>query len=296
MDFNSPYQVEVNTQSMQQWDKDEMFICPYDPVHRISAKRFVRHIQKCKKNHPGANMGTCPFNARHIVPKPELELHISTCPDKRMMEMEMNYDGYMVSQRPNDISMLPPTTYEELNFGAEEDWDEEARNNTQRLPMVRGRRPMKTTEMNPFISVYEAEAQHNQIENVEKESPPPTVLQRRPILMQNSNNCNKVSVIDIQAKSKKQVFKKTPLLAANFSKPVQANGQPNVDQPTSTPDKESLIREKRKLVKLIYQIEILEVQKSSGVVLNPDQVEKLSRKLEIQNKLADVEKLLEGFK
>jgi len=32
----------------------------------------------------------CPFNARHIVPKPELQMHISTCPDRRLIENEIN--------------------------------------------------------------------------------------------------------------------------------------------------------------------------------------------------------------
>ena len=30
-------------------DADELFICPYDPVHRISAKRFPYHLMKCRK-------------------------------------------------------------------------------------------------------------------------------------------------------------------------------------------------------------------------------------------------------
>ena len=40
---------------MRKSDSDELFVCPYDPVHRISAKRYVGHIMKCKKNHPGAD-------------------------------------------------------------------------------------------------------------------------------------------------------------------------------------------------------------------------------------------------
>ena len=47
--------VPVYQQSMQQMDKDELHVCPYDPSHRVAAKRFVRHILKCRKNHAGAD-------------------------------------------------------------------------------------------------------------------------------------------------------------------------------------------------------------------------------------------------
>lgn len=30
-------------------DKDELYQCPYDPVHRVSAKRFATHLTKCRK-------------------------------------------------------------------------------------------------------------------------------------------------------------------------------------------------------------------------------------------------------
>ena len=47
--------VPVYQQSMQQLDGNELHVCPYDPSHRVAAKRFVRHIIKCRKNHPGAD-------------------------------------------------------------------------------------------------------------------------------------------------------------------------------------------------------------------------------------------------
>ncbi|XP_009860249.2 uncharacterized protein LOC104266237 [Ciona intestinalis] len=157
MDFESPYHVPVYMQSMQDSNKDEMVKCPSDPVHRIS---------KCKKNHPNANMATCSFNARHIIPKPEMEQHIEICPDK---DFDINF-----VEAQSEISVVP-TSYEELYFGDEEDWDEEARNNTQSLPMVRGRRKQKRNEINSFPSVYEAEALEEEIE--QRECPAPPVVQ-----------------------------------------------------------------------------------------------------------------------
>ncbi|CAK8688251.1 unnamed protein product [Clavelina lepadiformis] len=86
--------ISGNQQSMRQSDSDELFVCPYDPVHRISAKRYVGHIMKCKKNHPGADKDVCSFNARHIVPKPELQMHMSSCPDRTMFEFEINKGNF----------------------------------------------------------------------------------------------------------------------------------------------------------------------------------------------------------
>ena len=28
---------------------NELLTCPYDPVHRVAAKRFPYHLQKCRK-------------------------------------------------------------------------------------------------------------------------------------------------------------------------------------------------------------------------------------------------------
>ena len=30
-------------------DPNELLTCPYDPVHRVAAKRFPYHLQKCRK-------------------------------------------------------------------------------------------------------------------------------------------------------------------------------------------------------------------------------------------------------
>ena len=32
-----------------QWDPNAEVICPYDPLHVVSVKRFQRHLIKCRK-------------------------------------------------------------------------------------------------------------------------------------------------------------------------------------------------------------------------------------------------------
>ena len=80
-------------------DPEELEICPYDPIHRIRRKRFPYHLVKCRKvsyqflkkndfvtllsqNHPNQKYKLCPFNARHVIPVPEINYHIRVCPDR----------------------------------------------------------------------------------------------------------------------------------------------------------------------------------------------------------------------
>nr|XP_039259853.1 uncharacterized protein LOC120336274 [Styela clava] len=119
MDF-----VGVSQVTQQTTDKDELFVCPFDPIHRISAKRFVYHIIKCRKNHPHIETETCPFNARHIVLKPDIRHHTSICPDRKLVELELNsLDRLELSNDQLTVSSEP------LNFGDDEDWDQEIARN-----------------------------------------------------------------------------------------------------------------------------------------------------------------------
>ncbi|KAM5181186.1 protein D7-like [Mantella aurantiaca] len=81
-------------------DVNALIQCPYDKSHKVLAFRFPYHLVKCRENNPAAakKMATCPFNARHIVPKKELELHMQTCENK--------------------CEMAPLPVYSELNHGA----------------------------------------------------------------------------------------------------------------------------------------------------------------------------------
>uniref|UniRef100_UPI00358E384D gametocyte-specific factor 1-like n=1 Tax=Myxine glutinosa TaxID=7769 RepID=UPI00358E384D len=75
-------------------DPDEAFPCPYDKNHMVRAARFPYHLVKCRKNFPliAREMGTCPFNARHVLPKPEMQHHIMDCPDKERIHQDIEYD------------------------------------------------------------------------------------------------------------------------------------------------------------------------------------------------------------
>lgn len=69
-------------------EANELLICPYDPVHRVAAKRFPYHLQKCRKQYSSIGWANCPFNARHEVPKEELDYHVSICPDKDIIRQD----------------------------------------------------------------------------------------------------------------------------------------------------------------------------------------------------------------
>lgn len=57
----SYHEVPIYQQSMQQLDGNDLFVCPYDDSHRVAAKRFVRHVIKCRKNHPNADKVQSPL-------------------------------------------------------------------------------------------------------------------------------------------------------------------------------------------------------------------------------------------
>ena len=84
-------------------DWDRTITCPYNPSHQISAQRiqvstchsscrdrlsFQWHLVKCRKSHPGSDHVICPFNASHHVPRQEQEFHLTSCPDRKMVEVE----------------------------------------------------------------------------------------------------------------------------------------------------------------------------------------------------------------
>ncbi|XP_069882561.1 gametocyte-specific factor 1-like isoform X1 [Dipodomys merriami] len=73
-------------------DPERLLQCPYDKNHKIRSCRFPYHLVKCRKNHPdiAAKLATCPFNARHLVPRDQLSEHIATCMDKIFLEDEVD--------------------------------------------------------------------------------------------------------------------------------------------------------------------------------------------------------------
>uniref|UniRef100_A0AAY5EKX7 CHHC U11-48K-type domain-containing protein n=1 Tax=Electrophorus electricus TaxID=8005 RepID=A0AAY5EKX7_ELEEL len=66
-------------------DPNKLLQCPYDKNHQIRACRFPFHLLKCRKNHPklASELKTCPFNAKHLMPRYELSHHIENCEDRQ---------------------------------------------------------------------------------------------------------------------------------------------------------------------------------------------------------------------
>ncbi|NWI50424.1 GTSF1 factor, partial [Calyptomena viridis] len=65
-------------------DPDAVVQCPYDPSHQVRVSRLPYHLVRCQK--VSRALATCPFNARHRVPRGHLRSHLSSCPDKRLLE------------------------------------------------------------------------------------------------------------------------------------------------------------------------------------------------------------------
>ncbi|XP_040048787.1 gametocyte-specific factor 1 [Gasterosteus aculeatus] len=104
-------------------DPEKLLQCPFDKNHQIRTCRFPYHLIKCRKNHPklASELKTCPFNARHLVPKHELMHHTETCVDRISVDTE---DG---GSTDNDCNwQVPLSTW--VNPDMSEDWDKEADN------------------------------------------------------------------------------------------------------------------------------------------------------------------------
>nr|XP_022909405.1 gametocyte-specific factor 1 homolog [Onthophagus taurus] len=71
---------------------EELKTCPYNVSHRITAKRFLYHLVRCRKANPHVKLVTCPLFAEHKVPEPELEYHIQTCEQRKQLEQELYRD------------------------------------------------------------------------------------------------------------------------------------------------------------------------------------------------------------
>nr|XP_015822535.2 gametocyte-specific factor 1 [Nothobranchius furzeri]XP_015822536.2 gametocyte-specific factor 1 [Nothobranchius furzeri]XP_015822537.2 gametocyte-specific factor 1 [Nothobranchius furzeri]XP_015822538.2 gametocyte-specific factor 1 [Nothobranchius furzeri]XP_054601699.1 gametocyte-specific factor 1 [Nothobranchius furzeri] len=100
------------------WDPERLVQCPYDKNHQIRVARFPYHIIKCRKNHPklAKELKTCPFNARHLLPKHELAAHMETC--------ENRVSVFTESDMNDECSWkVPVSTW--VNPNMTEDWDTE---------------------------------------------------------------------------------------------------------------------------------------------------------------------------
>ncbi|XP_053499859.1 gametocyte-specific factor 1 isoform X2 [Ictalurus furcatus] len=127
-----PARIVGNAQEVREEDEDKpvddadpnvMMQCPYDPNHQIRACRFPFHVLKCTKNHPklAKELKTCPFNAKHMVPRHELARHIERCEDKPSLTTEDDGNTKM------DPKFHVPVKC--MSLPCEEDWEKEADDN-----------------------------------------------------------------------------------------------------------------------------------------------------------------------
>lgn len=105
-------------------DPDALKICPYDPVHKVKAKRFPYHLEKCRKQYASAGWTQCPFFARHEIRVEELEYHISICEYKDMIRQDIE-EVYLQSVVEEKRLQQPQPTQAVLPDETE-DWEIEA--------------------------------------------------------------------------------------------------------------------------------------------------------------------------
>lgn len=96
--------------------------CPYNSSHQILPHRMAKHIVKCKKNYPNADMKVCLFNAVHVVPAHKYQAHLLECEDRGLVERELYAKPSMVSSG----SVVRPEPVPVQNGDVKcEDWESE---------------------------------------------------------------------------------------------------------------------------------------------------------------------------
>ena len=99
-----------------------------------------RHLVKCRRNHPDAEVVICKFNSSHHIPLREEQYHLQTCQDRKFIEM-MKY-GLRLEEK-KQVPFKPATRV--LDEDDEEDWEKEAiiktsydpRKKASQLPVLR---------------------------------------------------------------------------------------------------------------------------------------------------------------
>jgi len=114
----------------ERWDPNAALICPYDPLHVISVKRFQRHLIKCRQNHPELDFVACPFNSTHLFHRSDLRRHIAQCPDRRTLDEDVKQNecpetGEVLRLKGN--TSMPNVRY--VIPDADEDWEGEIEEN-----------------------------------------------------------------------------------------------------------------------------------------------------------------------
>ncbi|RMC01591.1 hypothetical protein DUI87_22032 [Hirundo rustica rustica] len=97
-------------EDVDEFDPERLIQCPLVKHHWIRARRFPYHLVKCKESNPeiAKKLATCPFNARHLVPKADLGDHIMKCSDKAFMEQDVGAQGTTGNVPPKDGDVTIP--------------------------------------------------------------------------------------------------------------------------------------------------------------------------------------------
>ncbi|CAG0894949.1 unnamed protein product [Darwinula stevensoni] len=96
---------------------DDFRVCPYDPHHVVSARRYLVHLIKCGEKSPVV-LEECPFNAQHRIKPEEVQEHLENCPDRRIVD-----SSKLPKQRGLGCTVVPPYVglYEPIK--SHEAWD-----------------------------------------------------------------------------------------------------------------------------------------------------------------------------
>ncbi|CAH3139908.1 unnamed protein product [Porites lobata] len=107
-------------------DPNELLICPYDAVHRVAAKRFPYHLQKCRKQYASGGWTNCPFHFLHEVPVEEYNYHLTVCEYKDTIRQDLEagtrtYRGAIEAKQKCQPQPTPA-----IQPDSTEDWESEA--------------------------------------------------------------------------------------------------------------------------------------------------------------------------
>lgn len=70
--------------------QDTILICPFNPDHTVTRRRYQRHVNECAQRQPASNqLAICNFNASHRIPFDDLNEHHQKCKDNGQYVREM---------------------------------------------------------------------------------------------------------------------------------------------------------------------------------------------------------------
>ncbi|XP_032296985.1 gametocyte-specific factor 1 [Coturnix japonica] len=114
-------------------DPEALVQCPYDKAHQIRVSRLPYHLVKCQRNNPqvARTLEVCPFNARHRLPRAELQRHIACCPDQRQL-----FDCHVLSMCARDPTKQPKVPVAWQAPPCQEDWEAEVDELEEAAPFI----------------------------------------------------------------------------------------------------------------------------------------------------------------